>query len=105
MIEFVSSLGAQRPISASLQRAMHYLAPAKGKQQRGIREMVGQGVKPTCLAWTTPTLLNIDCTFLDKCLSYLIAPALMSTICAVSKAFSLSSQRPSSWCGTVVDAA
>ena len=86
MIELVSSLGGQMPTSASLQRAMHYLAPPKGEQQRSIREVCGQGSKPTFVKWSTPNLLNIDCILLDKCLSYLLAPALMSTICAVSKA-------------------
>ena len=105
VLAFVSSLGAQIPTSASLERAALYLAPPKGLQQRGLREMIGQGVKPTFMAWPAPTLLNIDCILLDKVLSYLLAPSLMSTICPVSKAVSLASHRPSSWCGSVVDAA
>ena len=104
-IEFVSSLGGQIQTSASIQRVMQYIAPAKGAKQRGIPEICGLGSKPTFMAWITPTLLNIDRVLLDKCLSYVISPALMCTLCAVDSAMSLACHRPSSWHGTVVDAA
>ena len=108
VLAFVSSLGAQVPTSASLQRAARYLAPAKGyscgKQQRGIREMCGQAARPTFRAWITPSLLNIESSCLDTCLSFLISPALMSSLCAVAKAISIAAHRQSSWRGTIVDA-
>ena len=107
VLSFVSSLGAHIPTSSASLRAIHYLAPAKGydigKQQRGIREMCGMAAKPTCLAWSTPSLMNIG-SCLDNCLSFVISPALMSSFCAVARAVSAACQRPSSWCGTVVDA-
>ena len=106
VIQFLVSLGAHIPTtSASLQRAMHYLSPAKGRRQRGLREMIGQEVKPTSMSWPVPTLITIHDALLDACLSYLIAPELMSTLCAVCRAVSLASHRPSSWCNSVVDAA
>ena len=110
VLAFVSSLGAHTPSTgASLQRALHHLAPAKGydlfgKQQRGIREMCGQGVKPTCVAWPAPSLMNIGNDCLDNCLAFVITPALTSCFCAVSKAISAAAHRPSSWRGTIVDA-
>ena len=108
VLAFVSSLGAHiPPTSASLQRAL--LAPAKGydllgKQQRGIREMCGKQTMPTYISWSTPRLMKIDSDCLDKCLSFVISPALMSSFCAVSKTVSAAAHRPSSFCSTIVDA-
>ena len=109
VLAFVSSLGAHLPSTgASLQRALHHLAPAKGydfgKQQLGIREMCGKQTKPTCVVWPTPSFINIGNDCLDNCLSFVITPALTSSFCAVSKAISAAAHRPPSWCGTVIDA-
>ena len=108
VLSFVSSLGAQVPTLTALQRAAHYLSPAKGysigRHQRGIREMCGKEARPPCVAWITPSLLTIESSCLDKCLSFSISPALMSSLCAVAKAVSIAAHRPSSWCGTIVDA-
>ena len=109
VLALVSSLGAHIPTGASLQRAVRCLAPAKGydtlgKQQRGIREMCGKQTMPTYISWSTPRLIDIDSRCLDQCLSFVISPALMVSLCAVSKTISAAAHRPSSWCGTIVDA-
>ena len=108
VLAFVSSLGAHVPTSASLQRALQHLAPAKGydlgKQQLGIREMCGKQMKPTCVVWPTPSFMNIGNDCLDNCLSFVITPALTSSFCCVSKAISAAVHRPSSWSGTIIDA-
>ena len=73
--------------------------------QRGIREMCGKEAKPTCIAWTTPSLRSFEESCLDRCLSFLIEPSLMSFLCAVAKSILASAHRPSLWCGTIVNTA
>ena len=52
----------------------------------------------------TVSLDNIDSLCLDKCLSFVISPALTVFICAVSASISAAARRSSSWFGMVVDA-
>lgn len=108
VLAFLSSLGAHIPTSASLQRAIRYLAPARGydlgRQQRSIRQVCGMDALPTYVAWSTPCLMAIDSHCLDKCLSFVISPALMSCLCAVSKPISAAAHRKSAWTGAIVDA-
>ena len=106
-VAFVSGLGAHMPTSASLERAP-CLAPPRGydlgRLQTSMREVCGMDAMPTYISWRVASLCNIDSNCLDKCLSFVISPALMVSICAVSKTISTAAHRPSSWCGTVVDA-
>ena len=106
-VAFVSGLGAHMPTSASLERAPR-LAPPRGydfgRQQTSMREVCGMDAMPTYISWSVASLGNIDSHCLDKCLSFVISSALMSCLCAVSKTISAAAHRPSSWCGTVVNA-
>ena len=108
VLAFLFRLGAHIPTSASLQRAIRYLAPPRGydigRQQQSMRQVCGMEAMPTCVTWTTPTLCDLESHCLDKCLSFVISPALMSCLCAVSKPISAAAHRKSSWCGTIVDA-
>ena len=106
VLDVATTLGAHVPAGP----AVRYLSPAKGydigRQQRGIREMwSGNEVKPSCVAWTTATLMTISCDCLDRCLSFVITPTTMSGVCAVAKALSAALLRPSSFCDTIIDAA
>ena len=107
-LAFLSRLGARIPTSASLQQATRYLAPPRGydigRQQTSMREVCGMDAMPTYISWSMASLGNVDSHCLDKCLSFVISPALMASICAVSKTISAAARRPSSWCGTVVNA-
>ena len=109
-LSFVRLCGAHVPTSATLRQPARYLCPAKGydmrgKQQLGIREMFGREVRPSSKAWKVPCLMELVGDCLDKCLSFVISPMLMSSLCAVAKVMSMSCWRPSSWHGVVVDAA
>ena len=105
-LALLSSLGAHVPTSSALRQAARYLCPAKGyelgRYQRDLRQMCGEEIRPTCVIWSRPSLLSVNAESLDKCLSFVIAPQLMSTLCAVAKAISAAAHRPSSWSGTIV---
>ena len=109
-LSFVRLCGAHLPTSAARCQSGQYLCPAKGydmrgKQQLGIQEMCGREAKPSCVLWKMPRLLDLGNECLDRCLSFVVSPSRMGSLCAVAKTMSAACWRPHSWDGSVVDAA
>ena len=108
-MELLSDAGVSVPTEAALKYLIGRLAPAmgysRGCKAQSIEGFLGRAQRPTMIQWAARKgLTHMSDDALSTVLSYVLMPALVSIIGALSRRLWKLAQSPYAWQGTAVDA-